>query len=120
MDSQGSNPYISVLSILCNTLQRFDDNEMIPCYGFGDSTTHDTAVFSFAPGDQPIHTLENVLEGYRALTGTVRLSGPTSFAPIIHRAMKTVADSGGRYHILVIICDGSVRSVQLLKLMGTK
>ena len=38
----------------------------------------------------------------------VSLSGPTSFAPIIARAMKHVIDSGHVYHILVIIADGQM------------
>ncbi|CAL9233657.1 unnamed protein product, partial [Arabidopsis halleri] len=37
---------------------------------------------------------------------------PTSFAPIIERAMTIVEESGGQYHVLLIIADGQVtRSV---------
>lgn len=35
-------------------------------------------------------------------------SGPTSFAPIIDMAMTIVEQSGGQYHVLVIIADGQV------------
>ncbi|KAF3334270.1 E3 ubiquitin-protein ligase RGLG2-like protein [Carex littledalei] len=39
-------------------------------------------------------------------------TGPTSFAPIIEMAMTIVEQSGGQYHVLVIIADGQVtRSV---------
>jgi E3 ubiquitin-protein ligase RGLG len=39
----------------------------------------------------------------------VRLAGPTSFAPAIRQACKIVTDSGGKFHILLIIADGQVR-----------
>lgn len=35
-------------------------------------------------------------------------SGPTSFAPIIEAAVRTVEMSGGQYHVLLIIADGQV------------
>lgn len=35
-------------------------------------------------------------------------SGPTSFAPIIEMAMTIVEQSGGQYHVLLIIADGQV------------
>lgn len=35
-------------------------------------------------------------------------TGPTSFAPIIETAMTIVEESGGQYHVLLIIADGQV------------
>lgn len=35
-------------------------------------------------------------------------TGPTSFAPIIEMATTIVEQSGGQYHVLVIIADGQV------------
>jgi len=35
-------------------------------------------------------------------------SGPTSFGPIVEMAMTIVEQSGGQYHVLVIIADGQV------------
>jgi hypothetical protein len=35
--------------------------------------------------------------------------GPTSFSPIIEMATTIVEQSGGQYHVLVIIADGQVR-----------
>lgn len=106
----GSNPYISVLSILCATLRAFDDDELIPCYGFGDVSARDHSLFSFGLGDQPVHTLENVLARYKQIVGRVRMSGPTTFAPAIYQALKKVKAENCRYHILLIVCDGQVRA----------
>ncbi|KAK1319279.1 E3 ubiquitin-protein ligase RGLG1 [Acorus calamus] len=70
------NPYQHAISIIGRTLSAFDEDNMIPCFGFGD--------------------------------------GPTSFAPIIEMATTIVEQSGGQYHVLLIIADGQVtRSVDL-------
>lgn len=36
------------------------------------------------------------------------MAGPTSFAPVIEMAMTIVEQSGGQYHVLLIIADGQV------------
>ena len=36
------------------------------------------------------------------------VTGPTSFAPIIEMAMTIVEQSGGQYHVLLIIANGQV------------
>lgn len=36
------------------------------------------------------------------------MAGPTSFAPIIEAAIRIVDNSGGQYHVLMIIADGQV------------
>ena len=63
--------------------------------------THDRAVFSLVPGDQPAEGLEEVLARYRHLVPHVKLAGPTSFAPLIDTAMRLVIESCMQYHILV-------------------
>jgi hypothetical protein len=61
----GTNPYMTVISILCKTLEAFDDDNWIPAYGFGDVTTRDHSVFSFAPRDEPMEGFRKVLDAYR-------------------------------------------------------
>ena len=90
------------------TLAAFDDDNQIPVYGFGDARTHDSAVFSFVPGDAPASGFDGVLAAYRAIMPSVSLAGPTSFGPAIRRAIQAVKDSGGQYHVAVIICDGQM------------
>jgi len=108
------NPYEQATSIIGRTLADFDDDNLIPCYGFGDGTTHDQHVFSFFPGDRPCQGFEEALARYRTIIPHVKLAGPTSFAPIIDRAVGIVEASGGQYHILLIIADGQVtRSVDM-------
>ncbi|KAE8657539.1 E3 ubiquitin-protein ligase RGLG2 [Hibiscus syriacus] len=108
----GSNPYEQAISIIGKTLASFDEDNLIPCFGFGDASTHDQDVFSFYPDERFCNGFEEVLSRYRELLPHLRLAGPTSFAPIIEMAMTIVEQSGGQYHVLVIIADGQVtRSV---------
>lgn len=50
-----------------------------------------------------------VLDRYTAIVPEIELSGPTSFAPLIHEAIKIVKQTKS-YHILVIVADGQARS----------
>lgn len=106
------NPYEEAISIIGRTLASFDEDNLIPCFGFGDASTHDQEVFSFLPDDKFCDGFEEVLRRYRELVPQLRLAGPTSFAPIIEMAITIVEQSGGQYHVLLIIADGQVtRSV---------
>ncbi|KMZ59905.1 putative Copine [Zostera marina] len=106
------NPYEQAISILGRTLSSFDEDNLIPCFGFGDASTHDQDVFSFYPDEQPCNGFEEALSRYRDIAPRLRLAGPTSFCPIIEMAMTIVEQSGGQYHVLLIIADGQVtRSV---------
>lgn len=82
--------------------------EKIWCYGFGDESTRDEGVFCFMADDQPCRNLDQALDRYASIAPAVALSGPTSFAPLIRKAIEIVQDSGGEYHCLVIIADGQV------------
>ncbi|CAN6169454.1 unnamed protein product [Urochloa humidicola] len=106
------NPYEQAISIIGRTLSAFDEDNLIPCFGFGDASTHDQEVFSFYPENRPCNGFEEALERYREIVPTLRLAGPTSFAPMIETAIGIVDSTGGQYHVLLIIADGQVtRSV---------
>ncbi|XP_057542589.1 E3 ubiquitin-protein ligase RGLG5-like [Amaranthus tricolor] len=106
------NPYEEAISIIGKSLSAFDEDNLIPCYGFGDASSHDQDVFSFYGDDRYCQGFEEVLSRYRQLVPQLRLAGPTSFAPVIEMAMTIVEQSGGQYHVLLIIADGQVtRSV---------
>lgn len=106
--ASGLNPYKSVISILCKTLAAFDDDHLIPTFGFGDFHSRDHSLVHFSPDGAPVHTMENVLAAYDTAINTLTFSGPTSFAPAIYKAVEIVRASRGQYHILIIIADGQV------------
>ncbi|KYQ90120.1 hypothetical protein DLAC_08704 [Tieghemostelium lacteum] len=103
------NPYQEAIKIIGKTLESFDDDKLIPVLGFGDARSTDKAVFKFTE-DRPCYGFEEVLQKYNEITPLIVLSGPTSFAPIIREAIN-ISRGTKSYHILVIICDGDVTSV---------
>lgn len=100
------NPYEQAISIIGRTLSSFDEDNLIPCFGFGDgnflikkikhpilsiilqinetvcdkiiaASTHDQEVFSFFPDERFCNGFEEVLERYRELVPQLRLAGFT-------------------------------------------
>jgi len=102
------NPYQRVLKIMSATLAPFDEDGLIPVFGFGDETTSNRAVFPFFPDSQPCNGFAEIIQRYNEVTPKVRLSGPTNFAPIIDEAVRQVINNNLEYTILVIIADGQV------------
>ncbi|KAF5480567.1 hypothetical protein F2P56_001306 [Juglans regia] len=102
------NPYEQAISIIGRTLSPFDEDNLIPCFGFGDATTHDRHVFSFYPDHRQCNGFEEALARYRQIVPHLKLAGPTSFAPIIDAAIDIVERTNGQYHVLVIVADGQV------------
>ncbi|KAG6595866.1 Copine-like protein [Phytophthora cinnamomi] len=100
------NPYQSVISAIGRTLEAFDDDNIIPAFGFGDATTLAQRCFPFSKG-RGCQGFDEVLKRYNEITPQIKLYGPTSFAPVIQEAIKAVKEDPG-YHILVIIADGQV------------
>ena len=45
---------------------------------------------------------------YNSFARHANLSGPTSFAKIIRKAVKIVRKCGGNHHVLIIITDGQL------------
>ena len=112
------NPYQQVLSIMCPSLAPFDEDNLIDAYGFGDATTSNKSVFPFVQVsengymvEKPCVMLEGVLQRYTEIAPHVQMSGPTSFAPIIYKAIELVK-LRQEYHILLIIADGAVENMR--------
>eukprot|EP00731_Ephydatia_muelleri_P016859 Em0009g1283a len=106
LDPQLLNPYQKVITIVGKTLERFDEDHLIPAFGFGDIKTKDKSVFPLKP-DGPCLGFEQVLKYYTSVAKEIQLSGPTNFAPLIKKAIEIVKKEQS-YHILVIIADGQV------------
>ena len=65
-------------------------------------------MFSFFRGNNPANGLEALFERYKQIAGSVYMSGPTSFAPLIRQAMRDVYESGMKFHMLLILADGQI------------
>ncbi len=106
------NPYQKVIRIIGRTLEEFDEDNIIPTYGFGDILSKDSSVFHLTPEPQTNRHcvgFEEVLKVYNDITPNIRLSGPTSYVPMINKAIEwCMSRETSSYHILVIIADGQV------------
>ena len=113
-----TNQYQRIIKILGHTIEDFMEfgnhnlviNKSkkiyeIPSFGFGDTTTKDSSVFSLRTDGLPCDGFPDVLENYRKAVSSVILSGPTSFAPIINKSIEIVRKTHN-YHLLVIMADG--------------
>lgn len=106
-DPSRPNPYMQALGIIAKALWDFDDDHLIPAYGFGDLHTGGSRLFSFMENDEPCKGLVGCTQRYEDIAKTVTLAGPTSFGPLIRQAVKLVRETN-EYHILLIVADGQV------------
>ncbi|EDO47470.1 predicted protein [Nematostella vectensis] len=113
-NSKKLNPYQKVIQSIGQTLEPFDEDNLIPVFGFGDVKTKDQSVFCFNEDESLCKGFENVLKAYNNIVRRISLSGPTSFAPIIEKAIEIVKQEKS-YYILVIIADGQVVDDQDLR-----
>ena len=104
---KNQNPYQRVICMLGKALKPFTSDSRILAYGFGDRATNDQAVFAFHDSQFPCESFQEVLSCYSDMAKRVTLGGPTSFAPVIRRAIEIVKASK-KYHMLVIVTDGQV------------
>ena len=93
--------------LLCVYVFSIVDN-LIPSFAFGDIKSHDKALTSFRPNQTPCIGLEDSLACYKHCTEYLQLSGPTSFAPAIYKAIEIVREEENSYHILLILADGQL------------
>ncbi len=103
------NPYQQVIASVGDTLAVFDDDGLIPAFAFGDKVTGDRSVFPLGPN--PASGFEELLAQYAEVARSVKMDGPTSFAPLIRRACEIVREANNEFHILVVITDGAVNDV---------
>ena len=75
------NPYQRVMRIIARSLLSYDEDSLIPAFGFGDIYTTSLSCFPFYP-DRPCHGLDEVLHRYNEIVGSIALSCPTNFAPV--------------------------------------
>ena len=109
IDHHQQNPYQEAIAAIGGVLEAFDDDTLIPVYGFGDERTQGHSVFPLNPNavNNSCQGFKHLLDCYDRVTPGIKLSGPTSFAPLIREAMRIVQVTG-QYHILVILADGQV------------
>lgn len=105
--AEALNPYEFVLTAVSRPLQKYDIDNRIPAYLFGDERTRDVSVSPLFDDAAGCNGLAGVLAAYRAALPRTQLYGPTSFAPAIWSAIQW-AKRTGEFHIVMILTDGCV------------
>lgn len=109
---QGRNPYECALSTLSHALANMDDDGEVPAFVFGDIETTHLSVRNLSPSGETVK-IDELVSAYRSeIQKGPSLSGPTSFAPLIDKAVSVVKQRGNAFHILVILADGHVSEHQ--------
>lgn len=103
----GPNPYEQAIELLGEALSPFDGGkgDNVPAYVFGDAKTKNTSVRELPHRDAGI---DSVLGAYREAAKNPSFSGPTTFAPLIKKAIEVVIRRNNTFHVLVILADGQV------------
>ncbi|GIQ87798.1 hypothetical protein KIPB_009910, partial [Kipferlia bialata] len=108
--TNGESPYERVIRLVGPALESFDDDKQIPTFRFGCSQTRDQSTLPLAlSGVANCFGYQGVLDCYRASIPHLTFSGPTTMAPMIDEAIRTVQQTG-EYHILLILTDGDMSS----------
>ncbi|CAM6093705.1 unnamed protein product [Calypogeia fissa] len=95
------------ISCLGQPLATCNEGHLLQCWGFGDESTQDEHVFSFHADNSACNGTECAIRHYREIFQHVVLGGPsTSLRPVIKEAINRVVNSGGQYHVLVVIAVG--------------
>ena len=77
------NPYQQVMGIMGRTLEAFDDDHLIPAFGFGNTLTKDKSCFPFFP-NRPCVGLQELLARYKEIVAGCR----TALARAIRAILK--------------------------------
>ena len=116
---QAMNPYQLALTAVGAVLAPYDADGRIPAYGYGAALPPANVVsHAFAlsgnSADPTCAGIAGVMAAYDTALASVRLSGPTCFAPLINAAATSAEmaaanpAAGLTYSVLLIITDGEI------------
>jgi hypothetical protein len=111
MDPVQPNQYVRAIMSVCDILMEYDTDKMVPAFGFGaELPTREVSHFfnlNFSPQPE-VHGVQGVLDAYGAALTSVRLAGPTNFAPTIHSVGQFARQQRDVYTVLLILTDGEI------------
>lgn len=118
-DPQVPNQYIRAILAIAGVVQEYDYDKQFPCFGFGALLPGATEVSHFFHLNlQPnpyLSGIQAVIDTYVQTVNTVRLYGPTNFAPTIRSVTQGARGAAGVYSILLILTDGAITDLDETK-----
>lgn len=118
------NRYTRAICAIANVLKVYcPTDNLFAAFGFGaelpGSQGYTSSCFPLNLGQDPlVHGVQGVLDAYRVALSSVKLSGPTNFAPLIETVSRTAAQrintqTDQNYDVLLILTDGVVSDFEL-------
>ncbi|XP_041130094.1 copine-9-like [Polyodon spathula] len=115
MNPYQMNAYAMALKAVGEIIQDYDSDKLFPAYGFGAKLPPDGKISHEFPLNADYENpncvgIEGVLEAYFQSLRTVKLYGPTNFAPVINQVARSAANvtDGSQYFVLLMITDGVI------------
>jgi hypothetical protein len=121
---KGMNDYEKAIRSCGDILANYDNDQLFPVFGFGfkfsNSNNNSFGIYSLDNypinnniNDPNIKTIDNVLKEYRKFITTIKLFGPTNFAPMINDLNRVVKkdltnELVMNYNLLMILTDGQI------------
>lgn len=114
------NDYQAAITASGAILEPYDSDKRFPVYGFGgmvNGTVNHCFPLTFDPYQPEVEGVTGILCAYADSFQSVRLHGPTHFAPLVRQAGAIAAQfssSAGslKYFVLLIITDGAIMDMQ--------
>eukprot|EP01012_Entosiphon_sulcatum_P048700 TRINITY_DN67217_c0_g1_i1.p1 TRINITY_DN67217_c0_g1~~TRINITY_DN67217_c0_g1_i1.p1 ORF type:complete len:550 (+),score=88.35 TRINITY_DN67217_c0_g1_i1:41-1690(+) len=111
-DPMRPNQYLQAIMSVCNIVAQYDKDQRFPVYGFGACLPSNEVSHcfpcTFNPNMEEVQGVQGIIDVYAHALNTVRLFGPTLFAPVINKTAQRARQSNGSYYILLILTDGEI------------
>lgn len=118
------NPYQEVIKNVGDILLDYDDDKMVPVYGFGANLSYPSLKTSGVCHSFPctgvkasdeVAGLDGIFEVYEYAHKHISLNGPTYFAPlfkeIVEKAKSRFSENPDNYSFFLIITDGEIHDM---------
>jgi hypothetical protein len=114
------NPYQRAIHEVVQILGYYDSDKVYPVFGFGGQVNGKVEhAFPLTRTENGlVYGITTLFKAYAEAFQYVRLSGPTYFAPLVHKACQYALESqakGNDYCVLLIITDGQIMDMEETK-----
>jgi len=115
------NHYSNCIKAVGDIIQDYDIDKMFPALGFGAKLPSGEVSHEFFINGHPDNPycqgVQGILDAYHYALSTVKLYGPTNFAPVINHVAGIARSHQGHnsYFVLLIITDGEITDLEETK-----
>lgn len=114
------NYYQRAILSLGEILEKYNKQNIIPCYGFGAKIDGGPTSFNFPLNLNPqapfLHNYGQLFQAYNSIFQRISLSGPTNFAPLLREintyTQQNMETNIMNYTIYIILTDGEITDME--------